>query len=490
MSNAFENMIKLYDMVSVTDFGAKGDGVTNDRAAVQAAFNASKRVYFPSGTYWMGSYSTSENIIDLSALGAGISIITDKSVEFVCQTTGNVIPRFFYLFANSHFSCGPIRFRDTGYDPLVTWRGAYGFFLESNASTNWGDVTFESIYGNSMVGVVAVAGGNASNRIRGIHIGQLFSDNCYYGFNAQNQGDGVQIDNLIAFQNYRPYFVYGVSDHKVKIFNRANRGASGAVSISRSPGGLNTTAIDVSYVARDQTQGITHVLINHIDLLGGTISDIKVHVDIESSTIYTPVRFVNYSGSGGSETSAASTNIVKDVTLSGTCDVQANPVSAVASYANATSKLIFIQGSSFNIELALFSLFSVNTDISPISYTPTWASTGTQPAIGNGSLSGYYSISGGMCMVTVELNIGSTTTTGTGQYSFSLPFASPKTAVGSYYALDNGVAHYAGSTLVAAGNSTLNAFTNGSAAGVGASAPFAWASGDYLRMTLTYSLIA
>lgn len=31
MSNAFENMIKLYDIVSVRDFGAKGDGVTDDK---------------------------------------------------------------------------------------------------------------------------------------------------------------------------------------------------------------------------------------------------------------------------------------------------------------------------------------------------------------------------------------------------------------------------------------------------------------------------
>jgi hypothetical protein len=42
---------KLRDVVSVKDFGAVGDGVTDDTAAVQAALNTNKSVYFPQGVY-------------------------------------------------------------------------------------------------------------------------------------------------------------------------------------------------------------------------------------------------------------------------------------------------------------------------------------------------------------------------------------------------------------------------------------------------------
>jgi hypothetical protein len=44
---------KLQESVSVKDFGAKGDGVTNDTAAIQAAINASagKNILMPSGNY-------------------------------------------------------------------------------------------------------------------------------------------------------------------------------------------------------------------------------------------------------------------------------------------------------------------------------------------------------------------------------------------------------------------------------------------------------
>jgi len=42
---------KLEDVVSVKDFGAKGDGTTDDTAAIHAALTASKCVFLPAGTY-------------------------------------------------------------------------------------------------------------------------------------------------------------------------------------------------------------------------------------------------------------------------------------------------------------------------------------------------------------------------------------------------------------------------------------------------------
>ena len=50
---------KLAQTVSVKDFGAVGDGVTNDTAAIQAAINTGKPVTFPGGVYLSGPLTQS-----------------------------------------------------------------------------------------------------------------------------------------------------------------------------------------------------------------------------------------------------------------------------------------------------------------------------------------------------------------------------------------------------------------------------------------------
>lgn len=52
-ANAVQRTVegKLKDTVSVKDFGAVGDGVTNDTAAINAALATGKTVYFPQGIY-------------------------------------------------------------------------------------------------------------------------------------------------------------------------------------------------------------------------------------------------------------------------------------------------------------------------------------------------------------------------------------------------------------------------------------------------------
>ena len=53
---------KLKDTVSVKDFGAVGDGTTDDTAAIQAAINASFSVYVPTGTYMCANILMRSNL--------------------------------------------------------------------------------------------------------------------------------------------------------------------------------------------------------------------------------------------------------------------------------------------------------------------------------------------------------------------------------------------------------------------------------------------
>lgn len=62
---------KLSESVSVKDFGATGDGVTDDTAAIQAAIDASAGgVFIPAGTYLISSYITLKSNLRLKGEGA------------------------------------------------------------------------------------------------------------------------------------------------------------------------------------------------------------------------------------------------------------------------------------------------------------------------------------------------------------------------------------------------------------------------------------
>lgn len=93
---------KLADMVSVKDFGAVGDGVTDDTAAIQAAINTGKAVFLPTGAYLVdpdvGLVVNNGTII--YGEGKANSIIVAMSnggttAELVAYTKGSVIKRSF-----------------------------------------------------------------------------------------------------------------------------------------------------------------------------------------------------------------------------------------------------------------------------------------------------------------------------------------------------------------------------------------------------------
>lgn len=75
---------------NVLDFGAKGDGITDDTAALQAAVNAAmsqnKRLYLPKGEYLVSSTITVTN-----GSGAGLFMYGDTTSNFLVFPSGSTI---------------------------------------------------------------------------------------------------------------------------------------------------------------------------------------------------------------------------------------------------------------------------------------------------------------------------------------------------------------------------------------------------------------
>ena len=125
-------------------------------------------------------------------------------------------------------------------------------------------------------------------------------------------------------------------------------------------------------------------------------------------------------------------------------------------------------------------------------YSPTWTAVTTNPALGDGTLTGRYLRIGKTILFTLTLTMGATTTYGTGGWILSLPVAarSGRRAVGQVDILA-GANGYVGAGIVLGGTTSLFLAVPGTVAGgpdrsVATGVPVAWASGNTLAATGTY----
>lgn len=124
------------------------------------------------------------------------------------------------------------------------------------------------------------------------------------------------------------------------------------------------------------------------------------------------------------------------------------------------------------------------------SYTPTWTGNTTNPVLNNGTLQGRYVQAGKLVIFRVHLVIGSTTTLGTGFYSFAVPANGIEdlTPVGTVVAFDTSAAAFTTSTAWF-GSATVDKVRLGTAGEDGVFnniTPYAWATGDEINVCGMY----
>lgn len=132
---------------------------------------------------------------------------------------------------------------------------------------------------------------------------------------------------------------------------------------------------------------------------------------------------------------------------------------------------------------------SLDVQLPRIGYTVNWTGASANPSIGNGALDATYYRDGDCITVSIRMIAGSTTSFGTGYWSFSLPYqASNRQQAGSCFLNDFGVAAYSASAVVDQSDYTsIHVVTNNLAAtGIGPSLPWTWKAQDQCVITMTY----
>ena len=164
---------KLAQTVSVKDFGAVGDGITNDTAAIQAALYAGRTIYFPNGTYLTGQVTVPTNAC------------------LVGESLANVI-----------------------ISPYGTIYGTGVFYLNSASSVEISNFTFLSAYPTSANPNAIHVSGGSKNYIHDIYINSYDT-----GVSTDNTTDSNFERITVTSGNNLGIYISGSNSYRNKVLN-------------------------------------------------------------------------------------------------------------------------------------------------------------------------------------------------------------------------------------------------------------------------------
>lgn len=396
--------------VSVRQFGAVGDGLTDDAAAFNAALAASTNVYIPDGSYVLKSPLVTQ-------MGQRIWGASKRGTRLLHAFNGDLFP--------------DVAAYTTISDLLIDGQGA--------------------TYTGRCFVFTGTANQQSINRVRAIDF-----DGAVCDF-ATGAGSGFTSTDCLF---YRVAAGTGTGRFAVVIDPAQQLSAVPRKFVGLETGGQ----CSIDFGGSNNTE-VSHSILGDLGFASGE------------------ARGVNIS------TSRLLNDLALDVNGHGITIVGCDVLPQITIVPGADS--IIIGPNAYNNLPVIDSSGNSRNQVTHhmVSYTPTLLSGGTAPVLGNGTLTGGFSRSGGQVRAVVNLTIGSTTNLGSGDLRFSLPTPRNDLKIETVgrARIQIGATQYFADGDIPGPVNYVRLFRDGSGS-VTATSPGTFAAGDTIRMGFTYNV--
>lgn len=202
--------------VSVQSFGALGNGTADDRAAIQAALNTGRSVYFPPGTYFLGTFDTGAILVP----GASGQILWFDGATLKANGNNTVFntAAIFNIDGKSNITLVNPRFESNwGVDDDRDVPHAIGLGCVAGYTRNITIINPVAYKCQTLV-QAAKETYNDTFEVENVDLINGYADNCYYGTGWARTGNKVRA-SYKTLNAHRAYFPNSVHAHHVDVLD-------------------------------------------------------------------------------------------------------------------------------------------------------------------------------------------------------------------------------------------------------------------------------
>ena len=335
------------DLFNVKLYGATGDGVTNDTAAIQDANDA--------------------------ALAAGGGVVKFPVGEYMCEAGVTIGDN--------------VSWAGDGKGATIVKRASTGDFITSiGKMSTISDMTIDGDTASRGAGKGIVVSGTFGQMFERVNVTRFVEPCLWFDTDSGSQ--------------FRA--------HACDFYTTGAVGSVGAVTV----GGTDTQAVPRHFVSCESNGCTLYNFGNceHVFVYGGYTNGLIFGANASMVCI----SGLRNGAAGGTVTVRGSAHKIFGIT------------SAASIVLSCTNSVVWIEAPDWDITDSGTGN-QVYTGIK--AYTPAWTSSGTAPAIGNGTITGAFTRQGHIVNAVFAINFGSTTNPGTGTWYISLPLLDSDTYI-------------------------------------------------------------